>query len=251
MTAQILPANPAQIAQLRAGAASFEQYAGQVSRVVAARWAYWNTLKREAARYGVNVAGVVGAELATAHDQADVAAGQWAGMVRQLDVGRAQLAAWTVPGELDGGQLRLGVVVAGSIPTNLSLWPIVPIIVYAAGAAISVGTWLLADAWLGARKIEAETARLQAQTQAKITQAVAAAAAQGGPDAAATVADAIAKANASAQQPTASIFDQILGGIGNLIPTTPGGVGGLALLVIGYFVLRSMNEKRTRAGEAA
>lgn len=248
---QVIAATPAQIQQLRAAALAFEEYAGGVSRVVGVRFAYWAALKQQAARYGINPADIVGAKLALEHDAADAHARQWATAVRALDTGHAQLAAWTQPTEGGAGPLRLGVVQTGTLPIQVGVWPIVPIVVYAAGAVLSVGTWLLADAWITAKQTEAEALSLQTQTQAKITQAVIQAG-QTSPAAATALADAIAKANASAQQPTSSIFDQLanaVGGAAQALSTGPGLVGmGLLFLAWMWFQSRQRGEQRSSGG---
>lgn len=243
MAAQVIAATPQQVQQLRAGAQAFEEYAAGVSRVVGVRFAYWATLKAEAARYGINPGEIVGAQLAAEHDAADAHARQWATTVRALDSGRAQLAGWTVPGETMSA-LRLGVVQTGTLPITVGVWPIVPILVVAAGAILSVGTWLLGDAWLTARNTEAEAIKLQTQTQAKITAAVIEAGKQS-PQAATALADAIAKANASAQQPTSSIFDRLANAIGGAAEnlTSGPGLAGMGLLFLAFLYFSSRKGK--------
>lgn len=239
---QVIAATPQQVQQLRAAAQAFEDYAGGVSRAVAVRYAYWATLKSEAARFGVNPAQILGAQLALEHEAADAHARQWATAVRALDSGRAQLAAWTM-GE---GPLRLGVVQTGTLPIQIGVWPIVPIIVYAVGAAAAVGTWLLADAWVTAKQTEAESLKLQTETQARITKAVIDMAQYVSPDAATSLSEAIARANQSAQQPTNSIFDQLanaIGGAGDAQKIALGGTLGIGVLFLAWLWFQNRNRR--------
>lgn len=232
----MMPATPQQIVELRRASTQFEAYASQVSRAVVGRYLFWASLKQDTARAGVSAAQLVGPELAQVHERADAAARQWATVIRSLDTGRAQLAGWTVPGEAGPQALRLGVVVAGTLPTSLSLFPLVPIIVYAVAGGLAVGTWLLTDAWLDARKLEAETGLIVATTRSKISATIAAIAATN-PAAAAAVADAVVKANASAGAPqTKGILDKLA----DLVPDLPsaGDLSGLAWILVGYFLLR-------------
>jgi len=244
--AQVIAATPQQVQQLRAAAQAFEDYAAGVSRVVGVRYAYWHTLRQQAARYGVNPADIVGPQLALEHEAADARARQWATAIRALDTGRAQLAAWTPVGEAGPGPLRLGVVQTGTLPIQIGVFPIVPIVIYAAGAALAVGTWLIADAWTTAKQTEAEALKLQTQTQAKITAAVIEAG-KVSPDAATALSDAIAKANLSAQQPTSSIFDQLanaFGGAAQTLSTGPGLVG-MGLLFLAWLWFQNRNRGTT------
>lgn len=244
----IIAATPDQVAAMRANAQAFYDYAQQVSRAVTARWAYWNTLTRIANSYGYTPeqlllmgasAGAYDQKTATriANDNAgaDNNAKSWARAVMALDSGRAELATWT-----DDKQLHLGAVVKGTLPRPLELWPLLPIIVGAGLIAAGVGTWLLVDAWLDARTIEAEAARTHAETQKAATDAVAAIGAKMGPEAAKLLADAIAKANGAAQQPPQGILSQLASMAGGALQTVQQASTGLAdntlLILVGLYL---------------
>lgn len=244
----IIAATPQQVEAMRANASAFYSYAQQVTRAVTARWAFWNTITRIANSYGYTpeqllqmgaAAGAFSPETAAriANDNAaaDNTAKSWARAIGALDAGQAELAAWS-----DDKQLNLGVVVKGTLPRPLEMWPILPIIVGAAAIAAGVGAWLLIDAWLDARTIEAGTARVHAETQKAITDAVAAMGAKMGPQAAALLADALAKANAAAQQPPSGIMDQLRQMAGGAIQTVTEHTGAVAsgglLILLGLYL---------------
>jgi hypothetical protein len=232
---QVVSANAAQAATLQEQAAMFQRYAAGVSADVAARYAFWAALKREAARNNVNLSDVVPAAVIAANDAADRNAVRWATAVVALDRGQAELVGWTPD---NGASLKLGVAIKGTVPRTLGAWPIVPIIYYGAIALASVGVWLLSDAWLDSQAIDADARRIHAQTQQAATEAIAKASAYS-PEAGKAVADAIAQANASAQQPAQGVLANIAEAIrtateaaGSMVKAG-GGLGGFALLLLG------------------
>ena len=217
--AGVIAATPQQAEALRAQAAAFFQYAPQVSRAVTARFYFWDSLKRSANTYGYTIEAVLQSGVAVgAFDQqtaaaivndnaaADTGAKQWARVVSALDNGAAELA-----GRMDGNQLKLGVVMKGSLPKPLELWPLVAVI-----AIGGVGAWLLYD-WLEVQRVEAEAARVHALTQRAVTDAVTAMANKMGPDAAKVLADALAKATQAAQQPPHGLLATLSAGAGKVV----------------------------------
>lgn len=205
MAAQVRAATPAEIVSLRSATATFQQYASAVSRAVAARFAYWESLVDTAADFAVDPADIIGAELTQRNVAANEVARKWALVVRALDAGEAQLAAWS---ETEGGSLHLGVVRRDTL--TLQGWPLVPLIVV---GALSVGAWMIADAWLTARTIEADALLLRSQTEAAASKAVVEAS-RTNPQAAAVLADALKRASSQASQPASSVFDRLLGASG-------------------------------------
>lgn len=230
--AQVLAATQQQLLELQKQAQQFQAYAARVSAVVSQRYQFTAALAANAARNNLSLSDAIGADLVAANDQATRNAVRWATAVVALDKRTAELAAWTPD---NGATIRLGVVVAGTIPQPLGVWPIVPILYYGAAAIASVGTWLLADAWLDANAIEAEAQRTYAATQKAATDAIAKAAALG-PQYGQMVADAIAQANASAKAPPQSTLQslaQAIASVGEGVKEAAkagGGFGGIALV---------------------
>lgn len=236
--AQAVSATPAQAQELQRQAAAFQQYAGRVSAAVARRYAFFRTLAEDAARNSVSLSDALPASLITANDTATRNAVRWATAVVALDRRTAELAAWTPD---NGATIKLGVVVAGSIPRSLSAWPIIPILYYGAGAIAAVGVWLLGDAWLDARNIEAEAVRVHAETQAAVTAAIAKASAVN-PAYGQMVADSIAKANAATKAPPQGVLASLAESIatateaGASMVKAGGGLGGFALLLAALYL---------------
>ena len=233
--AQVVSASAQQASQLRELAGMFEGYAARVSSVVASRYAFWRSLKQQAARNNVNLSDVVPPNIIAANDAADRNAVRWATAVVALDRGQAELVGWTPD---NGASLKLGVAVVGTVPHSLGAWPIVPIIYYGAIGLAAVGVWLLSDAWLDAQTIEADARRIQAATQQAATEAIAKASTYS-PEAGRMVAEAIAQANASAKGPPQGVLSSIAETIKaateavGTMAKAGGGFGGIALLLLG------------------
>jgi hypothetical protein len=233
---QIVSASAQQTAQLRDLASAFESYAGKVSATVAARYAFWDSLKRQASAANIRLSDVFPAAVIAANDVADRNAVRWATAVVALDQRAAELVGWTPD---NGATLHLGVAVAGSVPRTLGAWPIVPILYYGAIGLASVGVWLLSDAWLDAQAIDSDTQRIHAQTQAAATAAIAKAAAVS-PALGQQVADAIATANASAKTPPQGVLSSIAEAVRTAtegaaaVAKSGGGLAG-ALLLLAWF----------------
>jgi hypothetical protein len=201
MAAAVVPATQEQVRASLQDAQAFEAFAPSVNAAVVRRWLWLRTLLGERGTW----AGFGMLDM-KANERADRSAELWAQAVTALERGQAELA----PTSKDGGRtLALGVVVRGTLPATLQAWPIVPLVVLAVAA---VGTWLLVDAWLSARTIEAEAAKLHAQNQAAVTAAIARAKT---PADAKMLADALAKANAAVKAPSTGILDRIAQGIGS------------------------------------
>lgn len=201
MAAEVIAATQEQVSATLKEGARFEAYAPQVNAAVVARWVWFNKLAAETP-VGLR-RGLLDLQ---ANERANKTAQLWAQTMRALELGQAELCA----NSPDGGRtLLLGVVRTGTLPATLQAWPIVPLVVLAVAA---VGTWLLVDAWLTARTIEAEASKLHAQNQAAVTAAIARAKT---PADAKVLADAFAKANASVKAPSGGILDRIAQGIGD------------------------------------
>lgn len=235
--AQVLTASPAQQQVLYQQARAFEAAASRVSIAVAARYQFWRSLKESAARANLSLSDAFSADVVAANDRADRNAVRWATAVVALNGRRAELAGWTPD---NGATIKLGVVVAGTLPLPLQAWPIVPILYYGAIGLASLGTWLLADAWLDAEAIEADARRTHAETQRQATEAVAKASLLG-PQYGQMVADAIAQANASSKAPPAGVLSSLAEAIASAAEgvketmKSAGGLGGAVLLLAALF----------------
>jgi hypothetical protein len=151
---------------LQEAAVRFELYAQQVTVAVCRRFVF-----------AENVPLPVTSK--TRNANADKHAREWGKLIRALNRGEAELVGWTeaLPesGAVTAADLHLGVVKAGSLPKGVGVFPLIPVLVVAAGALASVGTWLVADAWTQAQLIEAEALKVDAENRAVITAAITAA----------------------------------------------------------------------------
>ena len=157
----LVETTPAQARAVRASVATLERYIrGPVTLAVLRRYAFWHALQQ-------TLPGAA-ATLAAEHREQDELAQRFAALLRGLDAGTLQVLPWREATE-GPAVLRLGVVPAGAIGAGTLGFPILAVI--AVGAA-AVGAWVLLDAWLAARKLEANTDALRAKTQAEVTRAV-------------------------------------------------------------------------------
>lgn len=236
MAAQVVPATQEQVAAALKDGQRFESYAPQVNAAVVRRWLWFNTLAFE------NVGLRRGLLDLQANERANKSAEIWAQAMRALELGRAELC----PTSKDGGRtIALGVVQRGTLPETLQVWPVLPLVVLAVGA---VGVWLLADAWLTARTIEAEALRLHAENQAAVTKAIASAKT---PADAQALADALAKANNAVKAPTPApgIIDQIAAGIGNVFKAAGKAAteSGTEIALVAAFLFYAFSRRKGRA----
>ncbi|MGV1080695.1 MAG: hypothetical protein ACOYD1_12760 [Candidatus Nanopelagicales bacterium] len=202
----VVAASADQLAAMRRDADSFQAYAlGPASAAVLARYAFWQELA-PVTTYQAGAAELVGADVVSANHAADDAAVKFAQAVAGLNSGALELAHH-LDAEQNGGPLTLGIVRAGTIPKTLGMWPLVPVIVV--GAAL-YGGWLLVNAWLSVRAIEAQNDALRAKTSAVVTDAIARAGAQN-PAAARALADAFERANNAAQNVQPGLLDKLAG----------------------------------------
>lgn len=192
----VVAASADQLAAMRRDASDFQAYVlGPVTRSVLGRYAFCQSL--EALRESIP------ANLLAEHDQANANAVTFARTVRGLNADALELAHHM--DDEQGSVLTLGIVRKGAIPTTLSLWPIVPVIVIGAAA---YGVWVLLDAWLSVRTLEAQNDALRAKTTAAVTAAIAAAPS---PAAAEAMADALERANNAANNVQPGLLDKLAG----------------------------------------
>lgn len=212
----VVAASAEQLAAMRRDASEFQAYAlGPVSTAVLRRYAFWRELvsprsvgaNSQTITDALQAAGIV--SVIHENDQADDAAVKFAQAVKLLNAGALELAHHT---DERGQVLQLGVVRAGSIPTTLQLWPIVPVIVV--GAAL-YGAFVLFDAWLSMRTLEAQSDQLRAKTQAAVSDAVTRAGAQS-PQAASMLADALERANNAAAGVQPGLLDRLAGAVSDV-----------------------------------
>lgn len=238
------PLNAAELAHLQASAGELQRYVqGTAALAIARRAAFWDALRREATRMlgadaEMAMQTIAGAELYARNLQADRDAATFAELVSGLTAGRYQLAPWV---EADGRDVatHFGVVRAG----QLGLWPLVPVLIIAAGAAALAGAWVLADLYLQSRKLEAEADQTRAQTASRITAAVTQLSASD-PQAAAQLATALSQANAAANAAQPSWLDRLVQGAKDVVAgAATSGFGGVAV-ALGLLWLLS---KRGRA----
>ena len=181
------------------------------------RYAYWQVLR------DVRIPGVdVGAQ-----EELDRAAVTFARVVHALNAGAFQLAAWSD----ERGKLTLGVVQRGGKDSELGLWPLIPLVV--AGGAAAYGGWILVDAWLAVRALEARTDAARAQAQVAATAAVAAAP---NAEAAAKIADALERANRAAANVQPGLLDRLAGAAGAISQTVKDSSGTALLVLAGLWL---------------
>lgn len=227
---QVIAATPSERAELGAARDALERFVrGQVALAVVQRWALWDSLRRN---LGAALQGLAGPELLAANAEQDQRARQLAMLVRGLDSGQLELAAWAEPLEHGRGPLRLAVVQAGT----LGLFPILPVIVIAGAAAIAGGAFVLADAWTEARKLEAEATATRAKTAAQITARVTQLAATD-PQGAAQLAGALTAANQAANAAQPSLLDRLTGAVRGVLPSSPD-LGWIGWAALAWLLLR-------------
>jgi hypothetical protein len=245
-------ASPAELSQLQAGVQQLEAYMrGQVARVIAARYAFWQALRAQASQSLLEQ--LVGPELVTLNAQADHNAAEFGKLLRGLDSGELKLAAWTQQSESGAtSPLQLGIVRQGTDPGQLGQWQLLaPIIVRTAlQATVAVGSWVLANAWLTSKQLEAQADKVKADTASKITAAVSSVAKQD-PAAARALADALGKANDAANSATPGLLDQIGGALRDVTQTmhdVGAGVresgGEIVFLLLAWLVYKAFSGRR-------
>lgn len=201
----VAPANAEQLAAMRRDADAFQAYAlGPCASAVLARYAFYESICKSAPQS-------LSQALIDENAAADAAAVKFAQAVAALNTGKLELAHWSAQ-EQNAGALTLGVVRAGSIPRELGLWPIVPVIVIGVAA---VGVWLVVNAWLSVRQLEAQSDALRAKTQAAVSLAVTQAGARD-PAAATVIAAALERANAAASGVQPGLLDKLAGAVGDV-----------------------------------
>lgn len=249
-------ASPAELSQLQASVQQLENYMrGQVARVIASRYAFWQALKAQALTQNAQslLEQLLGPELVTLNAQADHNAAAFGDMLRGLDSGELKLAAWTQQSE-SGAQspLQLGIVRQGTDPGRLGQWQLLaPIIVRTAvQATVAVGAWVLANAWTTSRQLEAQADKVKADTAAKITAAVTSVAKQD-PAAARALADALGNANNAANAATPGLLDQIGGAVRDVtqsVRDVSSGIresgGEIVFLLLAWLVYKAFSERR-------
>jgi hypothetical protein len=187
-------------------AAAFQAYAvGDVCAAVLSRYAHWQVLRLAT----FPSSGALPTNIVSENELADANAVKFAKLLAGLNAGQLEIAHRMND---EGGSLVLGIVRAGSIPHSLALWPIVPVIVV---GAVLYGAWVLADAWLSMRTLEAQSDSLRAKTQAAVSDAVARAGAQS-PQAAAMLADALERANNAASGVQPGLLDKLAGAVADV-----------------------------------
>jgi hypothetical protein len=207
----------------------FESYAHEVSRVVARRAVYWQTIKSLAERAGVSLAGF---PIAADNDAATARAQRWQSWLTELDAGRAELVPWQRGNE----PIRLAVRRAGAGP--LGYWAlVVQVLRLAVGAVLSGAAWLAADAWGETEKVDAEARRLDAATRAQLGEL-----AKADPRLAPQILEAMAAADRAAAGAGPDWIDRLTTGLG-------AGLGGgmVALAVVWFLSMRGRRKNgRTR-----
>ncbi len=202
----VAAASAEQLAAMRRDASDFQAYVlGRAATAVLARYAFWEVLYLGASPGDAGLADVTAQNLA-----ADVAARSFAKVVAGLNDGSLELVHSTESEQ--GSQLTLGVMRANAVPKSLGMWPIVPIIIIGAAA---YGGWVLVNAWLSVRKLEAENDALRARTAAAVSAAVVRVGATD-PQAAAQLADALERANNAASNVQPGLLDKLAGAVGDV-----------------------------------
>lgn len=213
----VVAASADQLERMRSDADAFEAYVrGAVSAAVLQRHAFWSELvsprdvgaMRAVLTAALESAGIT--RLAQENEQANANAVKFARVVAGLNAGQFEVAHRMADEKSDA--LTLGIVRAGSIPHSLQLWPLVPVIVV---GAVLYGAWVLVDAWLSMRTLEAQSDALRAKTQAAVSDAVARVGAQD-PQAAAALAEALERANNAAAGVHPGLLDKLAGAVADV-----------------------------------
>jgi hypothetical protein len=222
----VIAASAEQLAAMRRNAAEFQAYAlGPVANAVLGRYAFYEAICKTHPH-------VLPPALQADNATADVAAVRFAQAGQGLDSGKLELAHHTESEQ--GGELTLGIVVAGSVPSSLELWPLVGVIVV--GAAL-VGTWLLVDAWLSVRALESQSDALRAKTAAAVTDAIA----RANPADAQAIASALERANNAANNVQPGLLDRLASAAGDV--TTAVRDSSWLLLALGGYWLWSRRRR--------
>ena len=196
----VIAASAEQLAAMSRDASDFQAYVlGQAATAVLGRYAFYDSICKSAP-------GVLSPALMAENSALDDAAVKFSQGIAGLNSGALELAHHIE--QEQGDALTLGVVRAGSIPHTLQMWPIVPVIVIGAAA---YGGWVLLNAWLSVRALEAQSDALRVKTAAAVTAAVVRAGAQD-PHAASVLADALERANNAAAGVQPGLLDTLARG---------------------------------------
>lgn len=213
---QVVNATAAQEAALRTNTDRLQAlWASRVLPAVARRWAFWESLMASARRYQVDPALVVGADLVRRNDELDRVAMDLMRMARALDQGEAYVQPWALDMGREGAApaIHMGIALRGQGAGDLGLWPLaVGIVKFAVWGAVAAAGFVLADGYLDGQAIEAEADLAHAQSRKAAADAIALVGAAD-PQAAAALADAVAKADLWAARPDAldKLADAALG----------------------------------------
>jgi hypothetical protein len=201
------------VVELGNAAQAIELATRQAARTVGSFALWLASLHRSARRIGVAPAALIGPALDDETRAWLAAALHWGKAVRALDNGTAELQPYQRPGE----PVRFAVRRVGGAMDSLGWWAAaVKVLQVAGGAALTGAGYMLGDAWLDTKKLEAAADQTRANVLAQLT-----AKAGSDPRAAAEIAKAVGQADRDSADPS-SWFDKLTGSAG-------AGLGGAAV----------------------
>lgn len=235
-----VPTTAAQEAALRINTDRLQAFwAGSVLPAVARRWAWWESMLHSAQRYGVDPSLVAGGALVKRNRELDLIAMDLMRMASALDQGEAYVQPWSLDLGPEGTPaLHMGIALRGHGPGDLGLWPLaLGILKFTAWSAVGTGIFVLTDGFLDGRAIEAEADLTHAQSRKAAADAINLVGAQD-PQAAAALADAVAKADLWAARPDAldKLADAALG-VAKGAASAAGSVGTWLPWAVGIYLL--------------
>lgn len=211
--------SPAELEGVRAQAADLEALVlGPVSTTVAQRWAFWQSLRTQAAALGASESRLAAymPDVVAANRAADQSARKLAQVIAGLRTGAYELQPWATA----QGDIQLGVIQRG----GLGAFPLVTVLWSAATAVVAGGAWIVANLWATAKEMQAEAELTRAKTASKITDLVDTVG-RDDPQLGAQLADALGRANDAANRASPGLLDSLIQSGRDLVQSVTGGGG--------------------------
>jgi len=203
--------------------------------VIGSQALWWEALKAEAAALGVAPTQILPPAIIAENEAVAALAYKLRDLVAALNAGSASLQPWKIKGR-DG--LNWAIVKAGTKDTELSIWPIVPIVWLLSVALVTSAIVYVTNAIASVQQTKARAVLVNAQTLAAVQKSPA----MQNPQGQAAIAAALGNANAAAQSGIGSWISQAAAAA-----ATVAGTGlGIGVLFLVFMFAQSRSKKGRR-----
>jgi len=203
--------------------------------VIGSHALWWESLKAEAAALGVPMAQILPAPIIAENEAVTALAYKLRDLVAALNSRKASLQPWKVKGR---DQINWAIVKAGTQETDLSAWPLVPIVWLLSVALVTSAIVYVTNAIASVQQTKARAVLVNAQTLAAVQKSPA----MQNPQGQAAIAAALGNANAAAQSGIGSWISQAAAAA-----ATVAGTGlGIGALFLVFMFAQSRSKKGRR-----